>query len=189
MTHRAGSRRRTGDEGYLVVEAAVALPLYVAFMLIILSVSSWAIAQAKISVALNQTAMEISQYRYIRTTQVGQDANRVKDALDSLSSELGGSGDIFGTGGSDNPLAQAFTSDARAGAKAVMTKHLGGVGSSLAAMGVVGGADGVTFTSATSIDDERVVLDAEYALRVLFFWDIDVSMKAHAESGVWGAAG
>ncbi|NKX92249.1 hypothetical protein HF995_03005 [Sanguibacter hominis ATCC BAA-789] len=186
---RTPVRRARRDEGHLIVEAAVALPLYVGFMLIILSISSWAIAQAKISVALNQTAMEISQYRYLRTTQVGQDVNRVKTALDTLSSELGGSGDVFGTHGSDSPLAQAFMSDARAGAKAVMAKHLGDESSSLNALGVVGGADGVSFTGATAINDERVVLDAEYTLRVLFFWDIDVSMKAHAESGVWGANG
>lgn len=182
-------RRLRRDDGHVIVEAAFALPLYVGFMLIILSISSWAIAQAKIAVALNQTAIEISQYRYIRTTQVGQDAARVKTALDTLSSELGGSGDVFGSEGSDNPLAQAFTSDARAGAKALMSKHLGDASSSLEAMGVVDGADGVSFTGATAIDDDRVVLDAEYKLRVLFFWDIDVSMKAHAESGVWGASG
>ncbi|MGP7959734.1 TadE/TadG family type IV pilus assembly protein [Sanguibacter sp. A247] len=179
-------KRARHDEGYLIVEAAVALPLYVAFMLIILSISSWAIAQAQVTVALNQTAMEISQYRYVRTTTLGADVDAVKQALDDFSRGLGGSGDAFGTNGSENPLSQAFNGDARAGAKTLLNKHLSGSDASLAAMGVVGGANGVDLTADTSVDDERVVLDAEYTLRVLFFWDITVDMRAHAETGVWG---
>lgn len=190
MARRAAvARRGRGEDGYLIVEAAVALPLYVAFMLIVLSISSWAIAQAQVTVALNQTAMEISQYRYVRTTQIGSDVAAVKGALDDFSRGLGGSGDAFNASGSENPLVQAFNSDARAGARALLTKHLAGSDASLAAMGVVGGAGGVDLTADTSVDDERVVLDAEYTLRVLFFWDIKVDMRAHAETGVWGSNG
>jgi hypothetical protein len=185
------SARPRAEGGYLVVEAAVAIPLYMMFILVILQISSWAIAQAKIAVAVNSTAMEISQYAYVRDDSLhfGGDIDNVVDALNSLSSGLGGGGDIFGVNGSENPLAQMVASSGgdRAIARDLLRKHLKESDASLAAMGVVGGASGVDLTDKTTIfSGDRIVLDAEYQLQVTFFWDLTLDMRAHATTGRWG---
>lgn len=186
-----GRRAHPGQEGYLVVEAAVAIPLYVMFVLVILQISSFAIAQAKVAVAVNSTAMEISQYAYVRDESLALAGNvrTISGALNDFSRGLGGAGDVFGMDGSENPLAQMLLSDAgdREVARDLLHKHLRESDASLEAMGVVGGASGVDLTDETTIfGGDRIVLDAEYQLQVTFFWDVTIDMQAHATTGRWG---
>lgn len=169
----------------------MAIPLYVMFVLVILQISSFAIAQAKVAVALNSTALEISQYAYVRdeSLALSGDAIAIGGALNDFSRGLGGSGDIFGVNGSENPLAQMLASDAsdRGVARDLLAKHLRESDASLAAMGVVGGASGIDLTDETTIfGGDAVVLDAEYQLQVTFFWDVTIDMTAHATTGRWG---
>lgn len=183
--------RRHGEQGYLVVEAAVALPLYIMFMLVVLQISSFAIAQAKISVAVNQTAAEISQFSYVRDRdlKLTNDTRSVIDLLNAFSTGLGGSGDVFGTDGSGNPLEQmiAGSSNDRAVARDLLRKRLDESDRSLRSLGVVGGANGVDLTEATTIfGGDKVVLDAQYQLKVTFFWDVTVDMRATATTARWG---
>ncbi len=192
-SHRGPARHepeRT-DSGYLVVEAAVAIPIYVFFVLAILQISSFAIAQAKIAVAVNSAAMEISQYAYVRDDSllITNDASVIIEALNSFSSGLGGSGDIFGVGGSENPMAQLINASGndREVARDILRKHLRESDSSLASMGVVGGASGVDLTDKTSVlGGDKVVIDATYQLQLTFFWDVTIDMQAHATTGRWG---
>ena len=62
---RRKKRGIQSEEGAIVIEATLSLTLFMFVIVMILSFVNLCIAQAKIGIALNQTAKEISQYCYI----------------------------------------------------------------------------------------------------------------------------
>lgn len=174
----------------MIVEAALALPLYMLFMFAVLQISTFAIAQAKVTVAVNQTAVELSQYAYVMSSDVATDASKVIGWLDGFVGVLGGDGDIVGAADSENPLVLMVGSTGgndRVIAENMLRKHLKESDSSLRSMGLVDGADGVRVTDSTSVfSGDQVVLDVEYDLRLSFLIERDVTMRAYATTARWG---
>src|SRR5699024_7248791 len=81
----SSSRRRpAGARGYLIVEAAMALPVYLLFMLLVMKLSAVAVAPAKVTVAVNQAAIALSQASYVRSAAVTSDAADVIDLVEDL---------------------------------------------------------------------------------------------------------
>ena len=158
---RRGARR--GAQGALIVEAALAIPVYFFFMLAILQIGSLAAAQTKVQVAVNQTAVEISQFSYARTSAAGAD---IAAGLTALQNGLD-KGDLLGTGDSGNPIVQVISpgGSEKQGAGALLRRRLAPASGTLENLGLVGGID---------------------ALTVWFFGDRHVTMQAHAESSTWG---
>lgn len=184
---RAGVRSgvRRGAAGALLVEAALAIPVYLFFMLALLQISSLAAAQTKVQVAVNQTAVEISQFSYARSTRAGSDVAR---GLEALQNGLD-NGDLLGTGDSGNPIVQVIApgGSEKQAAAALLRRRLEPAASTLESTGLVGGIDSLDVTDETSFrGQDRVVLDVEYRLTVWFFGDRDVTMKARAETAAWG---
>lgn len=180
---RAGSRR--GAEGALLVESALAIPVYLFFMLALLQIGSLAAAQTKVQVAVNQTAVEISQFSYARSTRAGSDVAR---GLEALQKGLD-NGDLLGTGDSGNPIVQVIApgGSEKQAAAALLRRHLTPAAGSLESAGLVGGIDSISVTDETTFrGKDRIVLDVEYRLTVWFFGDREINMKARAETAAWG---
>ena len=197
MTAMIPGRRRAprsdgvGDErGYVIVEAALALPLYVLFMFAVLQLSTFAIAQAKVTVAVNQTAIELSQYSYVMSGEAGKNSKKIIGWLDSFIGKIGGSADIMGSADSENPLVLMVGSTGgndRVIAENMLRKHLKQSDASLRSMGLVDGADGVRVSdSSTVLSGDQIVLDVEYDLRLSFLIERDVTMRAYATTARWG---
>ena len=55
------------EKGAIVIEATLSLTFFMFLIVMLLSIVNICIAQAKIAVALNETAKEISQYSYMYT--------------------------------------------------------------------------------------------------------------------------
>lgn len=62
------NKQKEGERGAIVVEATIALTAYIFAIFIILSIVDIAYVQAKMQVALNSAAKEMSQYSYLYTT-------------------------------------------------------------------------------------------------------------------------
>ncbi|SFE75469.1 hypothetical protein SAMN04488035_0404 [Flavimobilis marinus] len=188
----SSGRRPAGARGYLIVEAAMALPVYLLFMLLVMKLSAVAVAQAKVTVAVNQAAIALSQASYVRSAAVTSDAADVIDLVEDLVGRLGSNDDVFGLNGSDNALALMVNDlpEAELASRAV-AGQLESQDALLKALGVVEGAEGVTFDPATVsvVTGDRVVLDAQYDVRLWFFGDHSLAMRAHAESTRWGTVG
>ena len=189
---RRAARREDGadEQGYVIVEAALALPLYVLFMFAVLQISTFAIAQAKVTVAVNQTAVELSQYSYAKNSDLGDDAGKVIGWLDSFIGAMGGGSDFTGSATSDNPLLLMVTgtgANDKMIAENMLRRHLKNSDASLRSMGLVDGADGVRVTGSTAVlSGDQIVLDVEYDLRLSFLIERDVTMRAYATTARWG---
>ena len=102
----AGKKNKVRKEdGAMVIEASLSLTLFMFVIVMILSFVNVCIAQAKIGMALNQTAKEISQYTYIYsltgfneiqaemnagTAEVKEDVMKAEDAVfSSLNGVIG----------------------------------------------------------------------------------------------------
>jgi len=180
--HAARVVRRS--EGYLVLEAALAIPVYVFFVLAVMQLVVFATAQSTVTTAVNTTAVELSQHSYIRSTEVGQDVQHAANLLDQLVSGLSGKAAGLDP---DNPVLQTTLNPGKA-ADEMLRKHLEGSDKGLRTMGVVDGADGVRATSQTSLfDGDKLVLDVEYELSVPWMFDHTITMHAHAETHRWEA--
>lgn len=169
----------------------MALPVYLLFMILVLKLSSVAIAQAKVTVAVNQAAIALSQASYVQSAAVTADAATVIDLVEEMVGALGSNDDVFGLNGSNNALALMANRvpEAEMASRAV-AGQLESQDDLLHALGVIGGAEGVTFDSGTTtvMTGDKVVLDARYKVRLWFFGDRSVEMQAHAESTRWGDA-
>lgn len=169
----------------------MALPVYLLFMLLVLKLSAVAIAQAKVTVAVNQAAIALSQASYVQSAAVTSDAATVIDLVEDLVGALGSNDDVFGLNGSNNALALMANRlpEAELASRAV-AGQLESQDDLLHALGVIGGADGVTFDPDTIsvMSGDKIVLDARYQVRLWFFGDRSLDMRAHAESSRWGDA-
>lgn len=178
--------RARGSEGYLVLEAAIAIPIYLFFMFLILQLSSVAIVQAKVSTAVNQAAVSLSQVSYTKSSAVTQDAASVITAVESFISIFTGPS---GSDESDNPftMMRVGTSDVDMATR-VVKSELATQDATLSSLGLVSGADGVTFdeTTTTVLSGERIRLEGAYEVRLWFFGERRISMTAVAETARWG---
>lgn len=183
---RGASLRSTrGSGGYLVLEAAIAIPIYLFFMFLILQLSSVAIVQAKVSTAVNQAAVSLSQASYMKSTSVTQDAGVVITAVEKLVTLFtGGSG----SESTDNPftLMRTDTPDPEMASR-VVKSELASQDATLKSLGLVGGAGGVEFGDSTTVlTGEKVHLEGTYEVRLWFFGERRISMMAAAETARWG---
>lgn len=64
-TNKMQAKNLQKEEGAIVIEASLSLSFFMFAIVTVLSIVNLCIAQAKIGIALNQTAKEISQYTYI----------------------------------------------------------------------------------------------------------------------------
>jgi len=181
---RPSARAARRSEGYLVLEAALAIPVYVFFVLAVMQIVVFATAQSTVTTAVNTTAVELSQHSYIRSTEVGQDVQHAANLLDQLVSGLSGKAAGLDP---DNPVLQTTLNPGKA-ADEMLRKHLEGSDKGLRTMGVVDGAEGVRATSETNLfDGDKLVLDVEYELSVPWMFDRTITMHAHAETHRWEA--
>ena len=180
MRPARGTRAR-GSSGSIVVEAAFAIPMYMFVIFLVAQLTVGAVAQAKVQTAVNLSAVEISQALYVKGSDVGQVGEFVVESMQKLSQgALGQAGDDA------NTIALVIAdSEPTSVARKVLRKHLVPQGTALASYGLVDGADGVTFTSGTSFENDDVKLEAEYTLRYWFFGDHDLEMKASATTARW----
>lgn len=58
-------RKQENEKGAVIIEASVALPIFIFAIYIILSITNICYVQAKISMALDSAAQDISQYSYL----------------------------------------------------------------------------------------------------------------------------
>lgn len=73
-----GNHRQKNERGAIIIEASIALPVFIFAMYIILSITNICYVQAKVSIALDSAAQDISQYSYLY----------YRLGLDNLQSEL-----------------------------------------------------------------------------------------------------
>lgn len=74
----AGNDGRKKESGAIIIEASIVLPIFIFAMYIILSITNICYVQAKVSIALDSAAQDISQYSYLY----------YRLGLDNLQSEL-----------------------------------------------------------------------------------------------------
>lgn len=95
-------RRDKCEEGAVVLEAAISLPVFMFFIVTILSIINICIAQSRIQIALNETAKEISEYSYffsltgldeiqkINYDESGETRDNLTNVLDGITTTYGG---------------------------------------------------------------------------------------------------
>lgn len=94
--------RNKNEDGAVVVEAAISLPVFMFFIVTILSIVNICIAQSRIQIALNETAKEISEYSYFFSLTGLADLQKInydesEETRDNLSNVLDGVSTVYGS--------------------------------------------------------------------------------------------
>lgn len=183
LAHRTRRRDKADSErGQIIVEAALALPLYLIFSLAMLQLVVYSVAQARVEVAVNSAARELSQFVYATGGSVGSISQDAVDLYGGFMEILTGSNPGFGS--DTDALAQLMQNGDDA-AQALLRGRLDSSNDTLRSLGVVDGADGLTVNPASSITDgDKIVLIVDYQLRIPFL-DYNINMSARAETARW----
>lgn len=204
------------EKGAIIVEATIVLPLFIFAILIILSVIDICYVQAKMSVALNSAAKEMSQYGYLYTTfeldehlsgeggksselmgSLGEVFNKLGGQTEGFSDELSGMFSTTGSIASGDSVAE-YAKDALGMtlAKQLVKKNLVSYKDDTAENflrrnQVVDGVDGLNFlytSFLTNADQNEVDIVVSYEIRVLRLLNMDFKFRfvQRATSKVWG---
>lgn len=208
--------REKSEKGAIIVEATIALPVFIFAILIILSITDICYVQSKMAVAVNSAAKEMSQYGYLYTTfelenhlsgeggkssefmdSFGQVLNKVSEKAGVVSDELGV---LFKQGGdvaSGDSLAE-LGKNAVGGvlAKKLVQKNLVAykedtADAFLRRNQVVNGLDGLSFLHTsflTNAEQNEVDIVVSYEVRVLKLLNTDFNFRfiQRGKSKVWG---
>ncbi len=171
-----------GEDGQIIVEAALILPLYLMFSIALLQLVIFAAAQARVEVAVNSTARELSQFTYVTGGDLGGYAQQAVNAYGSIMQQL--TGDSPGLGSDSNPIAQILQTGDGA-AQTLLRARLDSASDTLSGLGVVDGADGLIVNPESTITDgDQIELIVDYKLRVPFV-NIEIPMTAKAQTARW----
>jgi hypothetical protein len=161
-------RKARGDEsGVLIVEATILIPLFMVAIFTVLSLVTITAAQGKIAIALNQSALELSQYGYVKSMNSADMLGKIDELTRVVSGVLGGaSDDLVNT----NPASVALSSSGSNGAviaKEMMKKHLGvGDEAGMTALLEDWGVSGLSF-------DGSVVYGGDREINLVVKYDIE----------------
>lgn len=209
-------KRKEDENGAIIVEATIALPIFIFAILIILSVVDICYVQTKMAVALNAAAKEMSQYGYLYTTfgldeHMSGEGGKSSEFMGSFSEVLNTIGEK--TGVVSDELSNLFlTTGNVAGGDSLAEYAKDGLGMVLAKQlvkknlvsykddtaenflkrnQVVDGADGLNFlytSFLTNTEQDEVDLVVSYEVRVLKLLNTDFKFRfiQRATSKVWG---
>ena len=216
MKHWFNRMKKENEKGAIIVEATIALPVFIFTILIILSITDICYVQSKMAVAVNSAAKEMSQYGYLYTTfgldehltgeggkssefmdSFGELLNKVSEKAGVVSDELGA---LFKQGGdvaSGDSLAE-LGKNAVGGilAKKLVQKNLVAykedtADAFLRRNQVVNGLDGLSFLHTsflTNAEQNEVEIIVSYEVRVLKLLNTDFDFRfiQRGKSKVWG---
>lgn len=182
MPHAQPREKDQSQRGQIIVEAALALPLYLIFSLAMLQLVVYSVAQARVEVAVNSAARELSQFAYATGGSVGSISQDAVDLYGSFMEVLTGTNPGFGS--DTDALAQLMQNGDEA-AQLLLRGRLEGSNDTLRSLGVVDGANGLRVNPDSTITDgDKIVLIVDYQLRIPFV-DYNINMSARAETARW----
>lgn len=91
-----------GEHGAIIIEASICLPIFMFFMITLLSITKIAYTQAVVAVSLDRTAKQMSEYAHVYHA-LGIDGvltgsgGKSSEVFDKVSEYLGKIGDLFGS--------------------------------------------------------------------------------------------